>query len=397
MSAESTRYLPDGEEAGSGPGDRPFRPDVEGLRAVAIVLVVLFHTGFPLMRSGYVGVDVFFVVSGFVITGLLLRERETSGGTAYLSFYARRARRILPAALVVIVVSLVATAVLFGHRASELVASDSRWTALFLGNFRFGSVFENVLIIHRESPLTNLWSLAVEEQFYLVYPAALALAALAGRRWSFRAVLAIGLTVVVVASFVDSVHLTQLGIYKAYYSPLCRAWELALGGLVALATPWLRRVPNGVATLATWCGLAAVVLSGMLISTTTPYPGLVAAAPVVATALVIAGGTARPVAGAETVLGLAPFRWLGRRSYSWYLWHWPILVLYAEWHHTRVVDVPVATNLLLVGAALLVAMASYAWIENPVRHSTWLLGRPAASLGAAALLVASCVALTYAF
>ena len=272
MSADSTRYLPGGEEAGSGPGDRPFRPDVEGLRAVAILLVVLFHTGFPLMRSGYVGVDVFFVVSGFVITGLLLRERETSGGTAYLSFYARRARRILPAALVVIVVSLVATALLFGHRASELVASDSRWTALFLGNFRFGSVFENVLIIHRESPLTNLWSLAVEEQFYLVYPAALALAALAGRRWSFRAVLAIGLTVVVVASFVDSVHLTQLGIYKAYYSPLCRAWELALGGLVALATPWLRRVPNGVATLATWCGLAAVVLSGMLISTTTPYP-----------------------------------------------------------------------------------------------------------------------------
>jgi hypothetical protein len=251
---------------------------------VAIVLVVLFHTGLPLMRSGYVGVDVFFVVSGFVITGLLLRERESTGGTAYLSFYARRARRILPAALVVIVVSLVATALLFGHRASEPVASDSRWTALFLGNFRFGSVFENVLIIRRESPLANLWSLAVEEQFYLVYPALLALAALAAlatRRWSFRAVLVIGLTVVVVASFVDSVHLTQVGVYKAYYSPLCRAWELALGGLVALATPWLRRVPNGVATIATWCGLAAVVLSGIFIPTTTPYPGVAAAAPVV--------------------------------------------------------------------------------------------------------------------
>ena len=200
MSADSTRYLPGGEEAGSGPGDRPFRPDVEGLRAVAIVLVVLFHTGLPLMRSGYVGVDVFFVVSGFVITGLLLRERESSGGTAYLSFYARRARRILPAALVVIVVSLVATALLFGDRASELVASDSRWTALFLGNFRFGSVFERRT--HYPSGVAPHQSVGWpwRSSFYLVYPAALALAALAGRRWSFRAVLAIGLTVVVVAS-----------------------------------------------------------------------------------------------------------------------------------------------------------------------------------------------------
>jgi peptidoglycan/LPS O-acetylase OafA/YrhL len=364
---------------------------------VAIVLVVLFHADVPFLHSGYVGVDVFFVVSGFVITGLLLRERESTGGTGFLAFYARRTLRILPAALVVIVASLVATALLIGHTASELVASDSRWTALFLGNFRFGSVLENVLIIRRDSPLGQLWSLAVEEQFYLVYPALLALAALAGRRWSLRAVLAVGLTVVVVASFVDSVHLTQLGIYKAYYSPLCRAWELALGCLVALATPWLRRMPGPLAVLVTWTGLVVVVLSGGLISTTTPYPGVAAAVPVVATALVIAGGTATPVGGAETVLGLGPFRWLGRRSYSWYLWHWPILVLYAEWHHTRVTGTPLVTNVLLVGAALLVAMASYAWIENPVRHSKWLAANPAVSLGGAALLVVSCVALTYAF
>ena len=132
---------------------------------MAILLVVLFHVGIPQMSGGYVGVDVFFVISGFVITGLLLREQRTTSSTCLLSFYARRARRILPAALLVIVVSLVASTVLVSADYATLVASDARWTAVFLGNFHFAQVYPNYLVNRPQSPLQQYWSLAVEEQF----------------------------------------------------------------------------------------------------------------------------------------------------------------------------------------------------------------------------------------
>ena len=183
------------DEPGTAPGDRRFRPDVEGLRAVAIVLVVLYHASLNALSGGYVGVDVFFVISGFVITGVLLRERSSSNRTSFLSFYGRRSRRIIPAATLVIVVTVIATYGVLGALYGNPTAIDARWTAVFLANFHFTATGTNYLTAQEPpSPLLNFWSLAVEEQFYLVYPAFFAVLALLRTRMSLRVKLAVGLT-----------------------------------------------------------------------------------------------------------------------------------------------------------------------------------------------------------
>jgi peptidoglycan/LPS O-acetylase OafA/YrhL len=361
------RFLPLGDEAGTAPGDRPFRPDVEGLRAVAIALVVLYHAGFPGVGGGYVGVDVFFVISGFVITGLLLRERAGTGRTSILGFYARRCRRILPAATLVLLVTVVATYLLLGSVSGNATGDDARWAAVFLSNFHFKSLGANYFTSQGlPSPLQNFWSLSVEEQFYIVYPTFFLLLIHFGRRASTRRYLAFALGVVIAASYILSVVLTRSHPNAAYFSPLTRAWELALGALVAVATTRLKRIPARAAAVLTWGGLAAIACSALVFKTHTPYPGSLVAVPVVGAALVIAGGAAMPGSGAEKLLGLSPFRWLGKRSYSLYLWHWPILVIAVE--HSGKRSLPLKDNLALVLLALVISMASYRWVENPVRH-----------------------------
>ena len=170
-SALADRQIGADEEAGTSPGDRRFRPDVEGLRAVAVVLVVLYHAQVPGLSGGYVGVDVFFVISGFVITGVLLRERDETGGSSLLNFYARRLRRILPAATLVILATVAASYLLLGYVSGDSVANDGRWAAVFLSNLHFAKAGTNYLTsMLPPSPLQNYWSLSVEEQFYIVFP-----------------------------------------------------------------------------------------------------------------------------------------------------------------------------------------------------------------------------------
>ena len=167
----SDRPLAAGDEAGTTPEDRPFRPDVEGLRAVAVLLVVLFHSGVSWVSGGYVGVDVFFVISGFVITGVLLRERASSGRTSIFAFYGRRCRRIIPAATLVIIATVVLAYWFLGVAGGSSTATDGRWAAVFLANFHFIAIGTNYFSSQQPpSPLQNFWSLAVEEQFYVVYP-----------------------------------------------------------------------------------------------------------------------------------------------------------------------------------------------------------------------------------
>jgi peptidoglycan/LPS O-acetylase OafA/YrhL len=392
---------PSGEEAGSPPGDRQFRPDVEGLRAVAIVLVVMLHFGVPHLAGGIVGVDVFFVISGFVITGLLLRETTRTGSISFLDFYARRARRLLPMALFVITLSMIVTALVASHRDAVMVASDARWSALFVANFHFARVDPNVLVT-RVSPFTAWWSLAVEEQYYVIYPAFLALLLLVPVRWSVRARIAAGLFVVVALSFAWSVAISSRGQLGPYDSLSTRAWELAVGGLVALGGEWFARLPTPAAALATWIGVGGIIVSGLVLSVAYPYPGSVAALPVVSTALVIAGGFSAPRWGAEALLGARPFGWLGRRSYSWYLWHsslfvLPVLAAGAAHSGGDFATLPLTDRLGWAALSLVVAAITYALIENPVRHSTWLLRNPRSTMLGAALLVASCVAFSYAF
>ena len=364
-----TELPPAADEAGTAPGDRRFRPDIEGLRAVAVLLVVLYHAGVGGLSGGYVGVDVFFVISGFVITGVLLREHGRTGRTSLLGFYGRRSRRIIPAATVVIVVTVIVASIVLGVIYGDQTAVDARWTAVFLANFHFASVGTNYLTAHQPpSPLLNFWSLAVEEQFYLVYPTLfLVIAALRGR-WTLRAKLVVGLVAVVVASFTLSVVQTASDPTVAYFSPFTRAWELALGALVAVGTQWLLTLPRPIGAVLTWGGLAAIAFGAVRFNSQTAYPGSLVAIPVVGTCLVIAGGTNTPRRAAESVLGLAPVRWIGKLSYSIYLWHWPILVIAADAAGSA--SLPFRQNVRWLLVALGASVISFYLVEAPIRRAS---------------------------
>ncbi|HEV3132989.1 MAG TPA: acyltransferase family protein [Acidimicrobiales bacterium] len=378
------------DEAGTAPEDRRFRPDVEGLRAVAIVLVVLFHAGVPGISGGFVGVDVFFVISGFVITGVLLREQASSRRVSMLGFYGRRARRIIPAATVAIIVTVTATYLVLGVIAGNQTAIDGRWAALFLANFHFASVGTNYLTAQLPpSPLQNFWSLAVEEQFYLVYPTIFVVIAALRTKLSLQARLAIGLITVIAASFALSVTQTSSNPSAAFFSPFTRAWELALGALVAVGTKWLLGIPKSIGSVLTWTGLAAIVFGSVAFDSRSPYPGALVAVPVIGTALVIAGGMTAPRQGAESLLRLPPFRWLGRISYSLYLWHWPILILAAE--AAGKTSLPFRQNVVWLLVALGASMASYYVVENPIRHARLPFAGRWAAVILGALLIATSV------
>ena len=367
-SVQAEHLLASEEEAGTAPEDRRFRPDVEGLRAVAILLVVLYHAGISQFKGGFVGVDVFFVISGFVITGLLLREREGTGRTSLVDFYARRVRRILPMATVVILVTVVAAYISINVVSGIATANDGRWAAVFLSNFHFEQVGTNYFTASLPpSPLQNYWSLSVEEQFYLVYPTIFLVVAMTRTRISLRAKLTGVLVIAIVASFALSVAQTATHPAAAYFSPFTRAWELAIGGLVAVGTPKLKQLPPYVARVITWGGLGAIVLAAITFDAQKiNYPGSLVAVPVLGAALIIAGGVAAPSRGAESLLGLGPVQWLGRRSYSLYLWHWPILVIAAQ--SARDAKLPVSENLVLLVVALGLSMLTYSVFENPIRH-----------------------------
>ncbi len=374
------RFLASGDEAGTAPGDRRFRPDVEGLRAVAVLLVVLFHAGVPGLRGGYIGVDVFFVISGFVITGVLLRERAVEHRTSILAFYGRRCRRIIPAATLVIIVTAVAAYAVLGVVGGDRTAVDGRWAAVFLANFHFASVGTNYLTATLPpSPLQNYWSLAVEEQFYLVYPTLFALVAWMSMRVAFRIRMATGLIVVIVASFTLSVLQTATESTVAYFSPFTRAWELALGALVAVSTPVLLRMSRRLAASMTWVGLAAILMAAFWFTSNTAYPGWHVAIPVIGSALVIAAGTVAPRGGAETLLRTYPFRHLGRLSYSLYLWHWPILILAAESADKSTLPLSQAMGWLLLSLAA--SVVTYHLVESPIRHFKFALGHRWVSVG----------------
>jgi peptidoglycan/LPS O-acetylase OafA/YrhL len=386
--------LASGNEIGTAPGDRHFRPDVQGLRAIAIAVVVLYHAGVPFTRGGYVGVDVFFVISGFVITGALLRERLVAGTTSILGFYVRRVRRILPASTLVILITVVGAYLVLGPVGGNGAADAGRWAAVFLANFHFARTgTDYFLATAPPSPLLNYWSLAVEEQFYAVYPALFVLALRTRhRRAEASLTLWVGLATVAAASFALSVVQTSTQPTTAYFSPFTRAWELAIGALVALATTSLRHLDARVAAALSWVGLGSVAMSAVAYGTGTPYPGAYVALPVLGTAAIIAGGAAAPAAGAERLLGLSPFQWLGARSYPLYLWHWPLLVIAAE--RVGKSSLGLGSNLLLVGVAIGLSMVSYRFVEQPVRRSR--LGRRTTLIAAGAAVGGTVVLLSLA-
>ncbi len=368
-----------------------FRPDVEGLRAVAVLAVVLYHAEVPGLPGGFVGVDVFFVVSGFLITGLLWREVELTGTVRLVRFYGARARRLLPAGVTVLVATAAACAWLLPPLQARGVLGDALASAVYVGNYRFAASGTDYLAGDAPpSPFQHYWSLGVEEQFYLLWPALLiATAWVAGRGTSVlrrgrpgpehRPVTPYLLVLAAVAavSFVLSAYWTRTAPPWAFFSLPTRAWELATGGLVALGAPWWERRSRRLARLAGWTGLALVVGGCVRLGRSTPYPGLAALAPVLGTALVVGAGCALPRAGVGAALGTPPMRLVGRYSYSWYLWHWPVLLL-----------VPVLTGQPLglgarLGAAALsggLAVLTLHSVEDPVRFAASLRASPRRSL-----------------
>jgi peptidoglycan/LPS O-acetylase OafA/YrhL len=389
----SGRFLPSGDEAGTAPEERKFRPDVEGLRAVAVALVVLFHAGVPRITGGYVGVDVFFVISGYVITGVLLRERAGSGRNSILAFYGRRSRRIIPAATLVIIATVLASYHWLGFIFGGDTAQDGRAAATFWVNFHFISVGTNYLASQLPpSPLQNYWSLSVEEQFYVVFPALfIAVAAVKIKHVDYRHQLSVVLVAAAIVSFWWSVVQTSSNSTAAYFSPFTRAWELALGALVAINAHHAARLPRQVWAFISWIGLAGILLAAFHYTSATLYPGSAVALPVLSTAAVIAGGTTGFRFGAETILGLPPFQWLGKISYSLYLWHWPLLIIPMEFagHPLSLKD-----NMGWVAIALVISAITYLLIENPIRHARVLRRSSGFSLGLGFILIATSVAVT---
>lgn len=330
-----------------------FRRDVEGLRAVAVTMVVLYHFRLVPLPGGFVGVDVFFVISGYLITGLLVSEAAATGAIDLVQFYSRRARRLLPALVLMTLCTLVASLALFSPAELKEVAKSGAAAAAYVSNLWFASrSFDYFAPEAGLSPFLHTWSLGIEEQFYLAWPALLLLFA-AGT----RANLVVFLGLVAAASFAASVLLTETRQPLAFYLPFTRAWEFALGGLMyAVWKPG--------ATLAAWlggAGLLGIGLCMVLVSENMPFPGWIALLPVLCTcALLKAGEASNPV---STVLsGSAPVE-IGRLSYSIYLWHWPVLVL----AQVRWPDMDGAARALCFALAIACAAISFYLIEDPVR------------------------------
>jgi peptidoglycan/LPS O-acetylase OafA/YrhL len=357
------------------------RDDLQGLRAIAILLVVLCHAGVTRLRGGFVGVDVFFVLSGFLITGLLLKQ-AADGRVSLTDFYSRRARRILPAATLTLVVTDIVAYHLLNFVRARQVMWDSIWASFFAANVHFAQQGTDYFArAQPPSPLQNFWTLAVEEQFYIVWPTVLA-AVVAGvaltrrararrahrRPMTGRALrrLLIVAGIITVASLAWSVY--TAGSTVSYFSTLARAWELGLGAVLAIATVG-RTVPARLRTVLGWLGLAAIAAAAVIFSSSTPFPGSAALLPTLGAAAVIAAGLGgTPRLGIGRVLSLAPFRYVGDRSYALYLWHWPILIIALDYEGH---ELSTGVKLLLVASAFALSIVTYGLYENPIRRMDW--------------------------
>lgn len=343
-----------------------FRPDIQGLRAIAVGLVLVFHIWPEWLPGGYVGVDVFFVISGYLITSLLWRELDRSGRISLPQFYARRIRRLLPAASMTLLAVALATVIWAPQFKWREIAHDIAASTLYVQNWRLAANAVDYLAAEEAiGPLKHFWSLAIEEQYYIVWPLmllvayALMPASDAGRRRGALAALA---GVLGLVSLWFSIRLTADEPATAYFATHARAWELAIGSALALwPGSW---GPRWARTGAGWTGLVMMLAAGILFDKQTAFPGYAAMLPTIGTALVLWAGGGVHVAPVQRLLALRPMQFLGDISYSLYLWHWPLIVFagYALGRaHTVAEGVP-----LLLGSVLL-AWWSTTQIENRFR------------------------------
>ncbi|CCV15116.1 acyltransferase family protein [Mesorhizobium sp. STM 4661] len=367
-----------------------FRPDIEGLRALAVSGVIAFHFGLSDLPGGFTGVDIFFVISGYLITGQLLREIDDTGRLDLWRFYARRARRLLPASLFVILATLVAGYFILAPEEQSLYSKGAMFASAYAINFwliRWS--FDYFAPDAANNPFIHFWSLSVEEQFYLAWPALLLLAAWLrpGRR---AAILVIGLAGVV--SFAVCAWLTEISQPWAFYFSPLRAWEFAAGGLATMAPAgfWRQRPQLGAAC--GWLGLALIAGAYLIFSEDAPFPGVMALVPVAGAVLLLLSGSGNMQKGPSAVLSLPPLQWLGKLSYSLYLWHWPVIVYAAM----MVPELSLADRLGCLALTLALSIFTYNFIENPIRRNGWLMANAARALVPAVLLTGTGVAAAYA-
>jgi peptidoglycan/LPS O-acetylase OafA/YrhL len=370
-----------------------FRPDIQAVRALAVMLVVLYHADLPGVHGGFLGVDVFFVVSGFVITNVLLRERASRGTASIPGFYARRIRRILPAATIVLIATVFATYHWLSFISGAANADDAKYVAAFVGNFHFATIGTQYFTASQPpSTLQQFWSLAVEEQFYLVWPVLFLLLTLPWRAFSPVTRLVSILSLVIGISLAWCIFETHHSEVWAFFSPLTRAWELALGALLAVVGPHLRgRAPRLGLALAS-IGVVAVLLCTWFYSSATLWPGTAVIVPVVATGMIIAGGSLRGPDSFGRYIKFAPIQWMGNISYSLYLVHWPVMAIAMQY---AISPLPLRSEIELVALSIVLSAVLYYTIENPIRKSTWLVYRRLVTFAFGAVLIGLSFATIY--
>src|SRR5262252_407651 len=351
-----------------------FRPDIEGMRGIAVLLVVLFHSGVPGCGGGFIGVDVFFALSGYLITGIILNEITKRGKLSFRNFYARRARRLLPAAGLVVVSTLVLMLLMYSPLELAKYASWASYTSLYASNFMFMRDASNYFASDvTKNPYLHTWSLAVEEQFYLFWPALIALTLIATKS---KRQLALVLTALSATSLAICIWITNYRAPWAFFSLPTRAWEFGLGGLGCMVTAQYLDRRKTLTAITGWIGFAAVVAASLLFTSQTAFPGFSAALPVLGTIAVLLAYFSGVRWGPIALLEIGPLQYLGRLSYSWYLWHWPILLLTG-------IRFPGATwqgKLLAAMVALVIAHMTFLILEKPIRFHPFLMPRPGLSL-----------------
>ena len=347
------------------------REDVAGLRAVALVMVVLYHLGSRAVPGGFAGVDIFFVVSGFLITWQLVREFERTGRISPMDYYARRARRILPAATLVLVATVAATSLLLPRTDWRNVGTNVAYAAGYVLNWRLviTSTHPHTSATDLFSPVQHYWTLAVEEQFYAVWPLVVIASVLMARRFP-RAPMFwcgwVGLTGAAILSFVSPAWSPEWSSTSTYFASTARFWELLAGAAIVLVVDRLCRLPRYIAIVVSWAGLAGIVSCALFMSSDITWPSYETLLPVSGAAAVIAGGFAAGPDGPVALLGLTPVRWVAERSYSIYLWHWPVLAVAAlrhggvlSWH----------ARLALTVLSVVPAWLAHALVETPMRYA----------------------------
>lgn len=349
------------------------------MRALAVGLVVLNHAGVPWFSGGYIGVDVFFVISGFLITQLLIDEAGERNSIDLRNFWARRARRILPMSILVTIATVVAGLFMLEPGKTRELSAVALGALGFCANivlfFRTSDYLSGVTA---PSPLRHFWSLAVEEQFYLLWPLVVFAAVKYGKTNWKKWLIGVG-ALAGVASLVTSISITKGHPGAGYYLPYSRFWEISAGALLALAGTRFDKIPGIAKAIGGWIGLVAIVVAAVMYSESTVFPGYAALLPILATVCVLIAGSVK--FGPMSVLSIEPLQLLGARSYSLYLWHWPLLVLLEARFGT-----PSAwAKAWIVLAAVVLSAISYRLIEQPVRHNTWLSAVSIRSLSAAGI------------